>query len=155
MVRRRLRAALLGNGIRSGCVASQLPPVARRVLAEHDSRPASTDDRALESRLLKPLLETPQFVPNLDCDVRPGRRTVIGILAQVYLLAILALEPPGYPGQLRWWHDPSVSEYLEKKGFLGLRPSNRHPKVDVMKAQHARSVLRRHVPRPEVLIRIR
>ncbi len=56
------------------------------------------------------------------------------------LLPVFALKPTRYAGQLRRRHNPPVSEDLDQKGFLVLRPSNRQTKVHMMKAQHTRSV---------------
>jgi hypothetical protein len=131
-------AARLGELARRA--AAQLPSVTRRVLAEQHPRAIVPHDRVVHSRPPKPRLESCEVLSDLDRHMRSRGGTVIGILAQMDLLAVVALEPPGYAGQLRRRDNPPVSEDLEEEGFLRLHPSNRHTEVDVMKAQHARIV---------------
>jgi hypothetical protein len=121
--------------------SAQLPAVARGVLTEHKAETVTVECRMFESGLLQPRLQGREVAFDLDRHMCPGRRAVVGILTQVDLLAVLALEPPDLECELRWRDHAPVAEDLQEEYLLGLRPSNGHPEVHVMKAQHAGSLL--------------
>jgi hypothetical protein len=116
--------------------ASQLPAVAGGILTEHNAETVTVECRVLESRLLQPRLQGREVAFDFDRNMCPRRRAVVGILAEVDLLAVLALEPPGLKREL-WGRDyPPVAEDFQEECLLALRPSNRHPEVHVMQARH-------------------
>jgi hypothetical protein len=128
-------------GIGWAC-APQLPTVAGRILTEHNAEAITVERRVLESRLLQPRFQRREVAFDLDRHMCPGRWAVFGILAQVDLLAVLALEPPGLARELRGGGHTPVAEDLQEEFLLGLRPPNRHPEVHVMQDQHAGSLPR-------------
>jgi hypothetical protein len=124
--------------------APQLPAVAGGILAEHNVKATTVEGCVFDPSALEPLHEGWKFVVDLHCDMRPSRRAMVRILAEVDLLPVLALEPSGLarePGcELRGsWHPP-IAEDVQKEVLLGVRPSNGHSEVHMMQAQHACSL---------------
>ncbi len=97
-----------------------------------------------ESRLLEPRHQCREVVFDLERNMRPSRRAVVRILAQVDLLTVLTLEPPGLTRKLvchLWGRGhPPVAEDLQKEYLFSLRPPKGHPEVDMMQAQHVGSL---------------
>ena len=69
-----------------------------------------------------------------------GSRAVLRVLAEVDLLAILALEPPGTSNQVCWRYHSSVAENIDQEARLGVHTSDGHPKIHMMEADHVRTL---------------
>ena len=81
--------------------APQLPAVAGGILTEHNVQTATVEGRMFDACPLEPFHEGGELVLDLHCDMRPSSRAMVRILAEVDLLPILALEPPGLACELR------------------------------------------------------
>jgi Phage integrase family len=101
--------------------AAQLPAVAGRVLAEHNPEVVAIEDEVFNTRPLKLHLQDRQVPSYLDRHMRPGCRAVVGILAQVDLLAVLDAHvfcmPEGGPLDYAHWR---VRHWLPATTAVGL-----------------------------------
>jgi len=86
--------------------------------------------------LIKLALHCRQIVAQLDSNVRPRRRAMIRILAQVDLLAVRALEPPRRGWVIGSQLDAAVLEKVDQERYFGLGSTDRDTQVHVMEANH-------------------
>ena len=116
--------------------APQLPAIAGGILTEHDPEIVTVESRVFYSGLLQPHFQRREVSFDFDRHVCPCCRAMVGILAQVDLLAIPALEPPSLARELLGCDDAAIAEDPEEESLFGLRSSNGHSEVHVMKPQH-------------------
>jgi hypothetical protein len=114
----------------------QLPPIAGRVLAEHDPTILAVDHLVFVIDPLESPFDHCQIGPQFDGDVGPCGRTVFGVLAQVDLLAVVALEPRGGDGVVGAERHPLEGKDVAQKIGLGIDATDGASQVDMVKGEH-------------------
>ena len=110
-----------------------------------------------DTGVLQPRFQSWKVLSDFDRHMRLGRRTVIGILAQVDLSAVLApVQPRMKPeslckrGERRTRGQFAVSQNLNEEGLFGFAATHGHAEVHVMQTKHGWSISTDIRPWPEI-----
>lgn len=116
--------------------AAQLPSIAGWIPAQHRPAILAGEGLVVVTSLGELALQRGEILPQLDGHVGAGGRVMLGILAQMDLLAVLALKPPRRrPGVGSQLHGP-VAEHVDKERRFGVAAAGGYTQVHVMETKH-------------------